>query len=611
MSKPVELDYKKLGLKCGIEIHQQLEGKKLFCDSPTLIRDDKPDYIIKRKLRAVIGESGKLDEAAKKEMAKNKTYVYEGYSDTIGLVELDEEPPHTMNKDALDTTLQLSMLLNAQIVDEVQVMRKNVVDGSNTSGFQRTALVAQDGTVFTSENKPITVPTIIVEEDACKKVKEEDGGKTLRYNLSRLGIPLIEIGTGPDIRTPQEAKDVAEKLGMLLRSTGRVKRGLGTIRQDVNVSIKEGRRVEIKGAQDLNGIPTLIDNEIIRQINLVQLTKDLKNSTLEQSQDVTKIFKDTNCELIKKSLKKNAGVFGAKLTHANGLVGKELQPNKRLGTDFSDFAKVHAGLGGIMHSDENFDKYSITDEEITNIKSQLDIKKDDAFLLIVAPQAQAEKGFIAIAERLDLLKTGVPSEVRRANPDYTTTYMRPMPGEARMYPETDCLPLKVDTSHITKPELIEDKIQRFIDEYELGVDLATAMAKGHHADTFDKLAAQFPSIKSATIAETIESVPKTLKRKDNIQINPTEDDYVVLFTKLDQNKIAVSSISDILKKAHGKSVADVIANFELMSNKELKAIIDKVKSENEGAPMGALMGKIMAQTKGRADGKKVQELLRG
>ena len=270
-----KLDYKKIGLVSGIEIHQQLQGKKLFCDCPTEIREDKHDLEVKRKLKAVVGETGKIDAAAAQQSAKQKYNIYQAYVDTTCLVELDEEPPHLMNEGALNLSLQMCKFLNCTLVDEVQVMRKTVVDGSNTSGFQRTSLVGMNGELELSDGKKISVPALCIEEDAAKIVKRNSDYDV--YNLSRLGIPLIEIATGPDLNTPLEVKECAEKIGMFLRSTKpalgeSVKRGIGTIRQDVNVSVKGGARVEIKGAQDLKMIPLLVDNEALRQLKLIEIS---------------------------------------------------------------------------------------------------------------------------------------------------------------------------------------------------------------------------------------------------------------------------------------------------------------------------------------------------
>src|SRR3989344_4302824 len=238
------MNYQKLGFKCCVECHQQLECKKLFCSCPAIIKDDKPDFIVRRKLRASAGEKGAVDIAAKYEQKIGKEFIYNIYKDCTCLVELDDEPPHEVNKDALKIALQISMLLNARINDKIQFMRKVVIDGSNTSAFQRTALIAMDSYIETSKGR-VNIPTICLEEEAAKIVEKTD--VQVVYNLSRLGIPLLEIATDASIKDPEHAKEVSEKIGMILRSVDGIKRGLGTIRQDVNVSIENGTRVELKG----------------------------------------------------------------------------------------------------------------------------------------------------------------------------------------------------------------------------------------------------------------------------------------------------------------------------------------------------------------------------
>ena len=269
MEKP---DYKKLGLKCGLEIHQQIDTKKLFCGCPSLLRKDEPNFIIKRKLHAVAGESGEIDIAAKHETSLNREFHYQGY-DTICLVELDEEPPHQINSEALKITLQIALLLNCKIFPITQIMRKTVVDGSNTSGFQRTVLIARDGYIETSEGK-VGIESICLEEDASRIIDRKEGVAT--YRLDRLGIPLIEIATAPEIKSPSQAKETALQLGDILRSC-KIKRGLGTIRQDVNVSISGGARIEIKGFQDIKNIEKAIEQEVKRQQSLIKQGKQVSS----------------------------------------------------------------------------------------------------------------------------------------------------------------------------------------------------------------------------------------------------------------------------------------------------------------------------------------------
>ncbi len=268
------VDYKKLKLKVGLEIHQQLEGRKLFCHCPTLVNDpNKPNFTFSRRLRAVVGEEGKKDIAAEYEQAKEKTYVYEACKTSSCNVEFDEEPPHDISEFALDTALIVSLLMNAELVDEIQVMRKTVVDGSNVSGFQRTMLVSRDGYINTSKGK-VGISIICLEEEAAKKIKEVKD--KVFYSLDRLGVPLLEIATCPDIKDPEHAKEVAGIIGMILRSTSRVKRGLGSIRQDINLSIKNGARVELKGFQDLRSIPRVVENEVKRHLELIKKSGKVK-----------------------------------------------------------------------------------------------------------------------------------------------------------------------------------------------------------------------------------------------------------------------------------------------------------------------------------------------
>jgi glutamyl-tRNA(Gln) amidotransferase subunit E len=430
--------------------------------------------------------------------------------------------------------------------------------------------------------------------------------------LSRLGIPLIEISTGPDMNTPQEAKETCERIGLLLRATGKVKRGIGTIRQDVNVSIIGGNRVEIKGAQDLAGIPTLIDYEILRQQRIIELASHNAFFTGPiRFFDVTSVFEQTECKFVAKAIDKGEFVFGASLPNMAGILGFELQPNKRVGSDLSDYLKVHHGVGGIIHSDETLSKYNFSQNEITSVREALGCSSDDAFVLLVG-DASKRFAFGGLFDRLNSLATGVPKEVRRANADYTTTYMRPMPGAARMYPETDCLPVQINAQAIVLPELIEEKIARYI---ELGVahDEAKTIAKSEDSAVFDMFLSQYgKQLKATTIADILFNIPKNLKKKDGIDIMPTSSDLDCVFAHLRDGTIAVGAISDILKKSHNSQVAveSIIDSFMLMSDSELESIVRDVVSTNVGSPVGKLMGLVMARTASRADGRVVGDMLK-
>jgi len=298
------MDYKKLGFKCGIEIHQQLETHKLFCNCPSLVNDEnKTDIFFERKLRAVAGETGDVDAAAAFEKQKDKYYKYEGCSSSCCLVEMDEEPPHNVNQDALETALEVSLLLNAKISNNIIFMRKTVIDGSNVSGFQRTALIATDGYIETSKGR-VRIEVICLEEEAAKKLETKES--YTKYKLDRLGVALLEIATDPSIQDPEHAKEVASIIGMILRSTGKVKRGIGTIRQDVNVSIKGKERIEIKGFQDLRYMPKVIENEIQRQKALNKGKKEVRKANpdgsttfLRPMPGAARMYPETDIQIIK------------------------------------------------------------------------------------------------------------------------------------------------------------------------------------------------------------------------------------------------------------------------------------------------------------------------
>lgn len=601
------MPYKKLGLKCGIEIHQQLEGKKLFCNCPTKIRDDNPHFTIKRKLRASAGESGEIDVAALQEQLRDKTFIYQGYKDTNCLVETDSEPPHEINQEALQTTLQFCKLVKADVSPIILVMRKTVVDGSNTTGFQRTALISRGGKIDTSEGE-VRIDNISLEEDACKIVSETINEKT--YRLDRLGIPLIEIGTAPDIKSPNQCQEAAKKIGLLLRSLTGIKRGLGTIRQDVNVSIKHGSRIEIKGAQDLKQIPLLVELEVKRQSELLKIKEELRGLRLNEFKvfNLNILLQDCQSKLIIKTLEEDGKILGMKLHGFAGFIGRELQPNYRLGTEFSGRAKVIAGVGGIFHSDE-LPNYGITDKEVKLIRKKLSCTANDAFILVANNQYIANIALKAVYERAGEVLQGIPKEVRKAHPDGNTSFMRPMPGAARMYPETDVPLIIPNLKGIQLPELLEEKIKRYQEKLGLSADLATFITRSEKLSLFEELVKKYDEIKPAFIAETLTSTLLEIKRKYQLDVNQLNDnDLRKLFSYLAEDKIHKDIVLDVL--------IDIIKNqfdikkYESLSTEDLHEAIRNIISKNKDAPLGALMGKCMKALSGKASGKVISETLR-
>ena len=594
------MSYEKLGLKCGIEIHQQLEGEKLFCSCPTTIQEKEADFIIRRKLRASAGESGEIDVAARQEQLRGETFVYAGY-DTTCLVECDEEPPHELNNDALYTSLQFCSLVKGDVSPVVQVMRKTVVDGSNTSGFQRTALIARGGKIETEEGE-VRLANISLEEDSCKIVSENEDSKT--YRLDRLGIPLIEIGTEPDIRSPTQCLQAAQKLGMFLRSLPGVKRGLGTIRQDVNVSIHGGTRIEIKGAQELKQLPMLVELEVKRQAELVKLKDELRGVRLNEFNlvELTVLLQDCESERIQKA----SSVLGIKLHGLAGMIGRELQPGYRVGTELSGRAKRKAGVGGIFHSDE-LPAYGISESDVKKIRKKLNCTPTDAFIMVAADTERATRALEAVYERVTELFTGVPPEVRKANADGTTTYLRPIPGAARMYPETD-VPLLRPTTDVELPELLDAKIKRFRDEYNLSIDLAEFVVK-KNPELFEKFVGKYRDIKPAFIADVLTAMPVEIKRKYELDSDVlTETNFDDVFKYLAAEMIHKDIVLDVLIDMIKGSFT--VEKYKGLSTEEIHAVIKDIVSRNKDAPFGALMGQCMKALAGKASGQVISQELK-
>lgn len=589
------MDYAAIGLKAGLEIHQQVEGKKLFCSCPTTIIDDAPDFCVKRELRASAGETGEVDIAASHEISKRKHYVYEGYQDTTCLVELDEEPPHGLNREALEASLQMAKLLDARIVEEIQVMRKTVVDGSNTSGFQRTALVARNGELRVGDVH-VSVPTLCLEEDACRIISRKD--QYTVYRLDRLGIPLIEIATGPDLRTPQHVHDVAAYLGMLLRSTGKAKRGLGTIRQDVNVSVSGGTRVEIKGAQDLHTLGLLVETEAKRQSFLISL-KDKPIPALDVV-DVSAVFKSSKSKILGKTT-----ALAVVLPGWGGVTGKTYAPGRRFGKELAEYAQMR-GVNGLVHGDEDLSAYQLSQKEQTALRKKLRVGTQDNFILIADTKSTAQDALQAVIDRIRIIPQGVPAEVRKANEDGTSSYLRPMPGAARMYPETDVKPVRPDTKDIALPELIPAKIKRFQKKFKLSEDLAGLVVK--HVPAFEETAKIHSKLPPSLIAEYFVGFPRELKKRYGLDADVAEHASLI-FHELEKGTISKDAILDILfELAQGKPF-DPEA-FKQVSDDDLEGFIKQLIAKQPGLSPGAYMGDIMKRFKGKADGKKAMELLK-
>ncbi len=616
------MDYEKLGLKMGLEIHQQLNtSQKLFCPCPCELQDKKPEYKLMRTLRPTQSELGMIDRAAYEESRRKLQFTYEAYKHDTCLVESDEEPPHPLNSEALEIALILSSLLNMAVVDEFHTMRKQVIDGSNTGGFQRTGLVATDGYMDTEYGR-VKIENLCLEEDAARRIGQKKGHVIFR--LDRLGIPLVEITTDPSMKHPEQVRDVAYQIGQVLRST-KVKRGLGTIRQDLNISIKEGARVEIKGVQDLDLMPTMVENEVTRQIKLIEIRNELQRrnaEVMDEIYDVKELFQGTESKIVSKALD-NGSVLAIKLKGFAGLIGVEVQPGRRFGTELAGYAKK-MGVSGLFHTDE-LPAYGITQEEVESVRTFLDLQDEDAFILVADEDEKARNALLEVIRRAKTATVEVPEETRKARDDANTEYLRPLPTASRMYVETD-IPLQIiDRDYLEEiksnlPELPDEKEARIIEEYSLSQDLAHQLVRRNRADDFEDVMVS-TDVDSTTVASTFAYTLKELKR-DGKDISKLDTDCLKnTFNMVSDGKITKEAVQEVLVGVcDGEPSPEEAAknlNLLMLSEEDVEKIIAEIVSSNAkmvekrgmGA-MGPLMGMAMKQLKGKADGKLVNKLLR-
>ncbi len=473
---------KDVGLKVGIEIHQQLDSHKLFCNCPSIIRKDEPDVIIKRKLHAVAGETGEIDIAAKYEAGKERDFVYGGYYDSTCLLEYDETPPYEINEEALKIALQISLLLNCEILPYTQIMRKTVIDGSNVSGFQRTLLIARNGYVEIEEGK-VGIQTILLEEDAARIIKQE-AGKVV-YRLDRLGIPLVEIATSPDIKDGKQAKDVALKIGDILRAC-KVKRGIGTIRQDVNLSInvnnKWGERIEIKGVQNPKLIEKTVEIESERQEKLIK-------------------------------------------------------------------------------------------------------------------QGKSE------------------AEVRKANEDGSTDFLRPLPGKARMYPETDLPLLHISREIINKAKeelpRLRSELKEDLRKHGLNEEMVKLLVAERKMKDFQELLEVYskPDLIAKILTIWISDIAVKLKKtREHVDKKLTIDVIETILQAVSSGKIKEEEIYEVMKEiASGKKLEDALKREKV---ENLEEEILKLIKEKPGLSENAYMGLVMARFKGKVNARDAMEILK-
>jgi glutamyl-tRNA(Gln) amidotransferase subunit E len=626
----MEIDYEKVGLKVGLEIHQQLDtSSKLFCSCRPELFKEEPEITFLRGLRPTQSELGQVDPAAYFEFQKGVKILYEANRATSCLVEMDEEPPHPLNPEAVETVLTVALMMKAKPVDEIHVMRKTVIDGSNTTGFQRTCVIALDGEIKVGE-KTVPIQHAGLEEDAARKTSEE-GGNLTRYRIDRLGIPLIEIATAPVIKSPKEAEEVALAIGRILRATGKVIRGLGTIRQDINISIPNGALMEIKGLQELDLVPLVVEYEVQRQINLIGIALELNRTAVKQENlkeeffDVSRVFKQTKCKVIRKALDANQQVLAVKLAKFRGFLKRELMPGFRLGTEIADRARFWGRVGGIFHTDE-MPAYGITAEEVEELRKTVKAEDEDAVVFVADMAENARDALKAVLERAREALNGVPAETRAPNADGTTRYMRPRPGAARMYPETDIPPIQIAEDYVRRvslrlPELPEQKLERLTKTYNLNQKLAKQILDSEYGELFETTVKE-SNVSPTTVAAFMTETTKALKR-DGVRVEKVSDNQIrEVFRAVGSGRLTKEAVPEIvswLSQHENSTVNDAInkIGLKMLSSEELEKIVDSLIERNRSLiqerranAFGPLIGMVMKEVRGKANAASVSELVK-
>ncbi|UCE36696.1 MAG: Glu-tRNA(Gln) amidotransferase subunit GatE [Thermoplasmata archaeon] len=620
--------YRKLGLKCGLEIHQQLDTeKKLFCRCRAAMHKDEPSAEILRHMRPTLSELGEYDGTALMEFKTKKNVIYQLYDDTVCTYEMDDTPPFPLNQQALDIALEIALLLNCSIVDEIHISRKQYLDGSIPTGFQRTGIIGIEGWV-PYHNRKIRIIQLGLEEDACREVS--DVGHTIVFKTDRLSIPLVEVVTYPDIRTPNESGEVAKAIGRLLRSTGKVRRGLGSVRQDVNVSIEGGTRVELKGIPKLQYIPKAVANEARRQKALLDIRDDLRLRGITEAtfrsdfKDITSMFKISKCKRFREVIENNGKIYGMVLRVIAGILDKTTQPGNTFGDEIAGRVRVIACLDvmpNIVYSN-HFEDFGLTLDEIEKLEESFDAKSTDTIILVWGDEADVKTAVEEIKIRVIEATKGVPSETRQVFANGTNDFERILPGPNRMYPDTDSPPTPISEErleHLRKalPEPVWDREKR-MKKLGLPSDLVKSLAVSRYFDVFDKIVKDL-NVNPTLVAVTLEERLRFLRRKGKKVDSISDEDIYQLFQELDENRLskgAIPVILELLANNPDKTVKEAIteSNLKPLSIEEIQDLVDEKighysNPKSINSSIKVIMGEVMKVARNRIDGKLLKEVV--
>jgi glutamyl-tRNA(Gln) amidotransferase subunit E len=633
-------DYETVGLKAGLEIHQQLlTERKLFCRCPAGRYSSEYHAEILRHMRPTLSELGEYDGTALMEFKTKKEIIYRIHSDTVCTYEMDDTPPFMMDEAALDIALEAALLLKLNLVNELHIARKQYLDGSIPTGFQRTTILGVDGWIPYKDRK-IRIRQLGLEEDACREVS--DIGHRRVYLTDRLGMPLIEPVTYPDMRTPQEVAEVGEIIRKLLRATGKMRTGYGAGRQDVNVSVTGGTRIEIKGVPRLPRIPKLVYNEAMRQWNLLRIRALLKDRGITSESfsssvhDVTRALSKTKYNPLERALERGERIRCVKLDGYAGILNERTQTDTNFAKEISDRVRVIAcltRLPNITHSDTASEQLSATDWKL--VRQRAKAGPDDVMVLTWGGEQDLVTACQEIQIRAREATEGVPSETRQALKDGTTGFERILPGPQRMYPDTDLPPKALTAERISRaegilPEPPWEREARY-EPHGLSDDIVNELVVSQKAGLFDRLVDDLkvgPKLAGEILCRSNRAL-----RREGLDTNLMSDEEMVHLFKAFQDGLPAREgilmvIRHILNKRKdnageedgdpGQTVKNALAELKLepLSMDALKARVEKTARRTDLGDFAtaekkhrSLMGVLMKDLRGCVEGGLVSTTL--
>jgi glutamyl-tRNA(Gln) amidotransferase subunit E len=314
-------------------------------------------------------------------------------------------------------------------------------------------------------------------------------------------MPQMEMVTYPDLLTPDEAAEAAHYLRFLARSTGKVRTGIGAAREDVNVSVSGGTRVEIKGVAHIAWIPELVHNEAFRQKALLEIRDELKRR-IPDAKGWKPAHRDLDLEalngrhlLLKEARKNRLRLLAVNLPGFRGVLSFFTQPGRTFADEIADRLKVIACLEkpNLLHSEPITAR---PDEALfQEVRRVLKAEEEDAQILFWAGDDDVKTALETIDERCRLAFQGVPNETRKGLADGTTLFERVLPGPDRMYPDTDSAPIPIEEELIERLRagMPVDVHRRFAQFREWGVprDAFAFLLKHNLAPLIERIHADF------------------------------------------------------------------------------------------------------------------------